>query len=111
MVKLLIFFIPKVIHSSFPDQALLVAAGAVGHALGITICPPARSEDLLRLQNPLEVEAYAEQLLWSIARASRIRMRRLHLVDDWWKSDCGPMLAYTLEDSSPVALLPVKGDR
>lgn len=102
---------PNVIHGSSPEQALLVAAGAVGHALGITICPPARSEDLKRLQNPLEVEAEAEQLLWSIARASRIRIRRLHLVDNWWKSDCGPMLAYTLEDSSPVALLPVKGDR
>lgn len=38
-------------------------------------------------------------------------MRRLHLIGDWWKNDCGPMLAYTLEDESPVALLPVKGDR
>lgn len=92
---------PKVIHDSFSDQALLVAAGAVGHALGITICPPARSEDKKRLKDPLE----------AIARASRIRIRRLHLVGNRWKSDCGPMLGYTLEDESPVALLPVKGDR
>lgn len=100
---------PKVIHGSSPDQPLLVAAGAVGHALGITICPPARSEDFKRLKDP--IDAPAEQLLWSIARASRIRIRRLHLVGNWWKSDCGPMLGYTLEDESPVALLPVKGDR
>ncbi|ARV62940.1 NHLP bacteriocin export ABC transporter permease/ATPase subunit [Nostocales cyanobacterium HT-58-2] len=92
---------PQVIHGTSPDHALLVAAGAVGHALGIRICPPAQSEDFKRLKDPID----------AIARASRIRMRRLHLVGNWWKSDCGPMLAYSLEDESPVALLPVKGDR
>ncbi|NMG11620.1 NHLP bacteriocin export ABC transporter permease/ATPase subunit [Brasilonema sp. UFV-L1] len=92
---------PQMIHGSNSSyQALLVAAGAVGHALGIAICPPAQSEDFKRLKDPLE----------AIARASRIRMRRLHLVGNWWKSDCGPMLGYTLEDESLVALLPVKGN-
>ena len=91
---------PQVIRGNSPSQALLVAAGAVGHALGITICPPAQSENLKCLKDPLE----------AIARASRIRMRRLHLVGNWWKNDCGPMLVYTLEDESPVALLPVTGD-
>ncbi|GAB1544457.1 NHLP bacteriocin export ABC transporter permease/ATPase subunit [Scytonema sp. NUACC21] len=89
----------QVIQGSFPDQALLVAAGAVGRALGIKIRPPAQSEDFKRLKDPLE----------AIARASRIRMRQLHLVGNWWKRDCGPMLAYSLEGESPVALLPVKG--
>ncbi|MFN6558739.1 MAG: NHLP bacteriocin export ABC transporter permease/ATPase subunit [Nostoc sp. ChiSLP01] len=89
----------QIIHgSNSSDQALLVAAGAVGRALGIAIRPPARSEDLKRLKNPID----------AIARASRIRMRRLHLMGNWWKSDCGPMLGYTLADESPVALLPVK---
>ncbi|WP_445638670.1 NHLP bacteriocin export ABC transporter permease/ATPase subunit [Nostoc sp. DSM 114161] len=80
-----------------PDQALLIAAGAVGRALGIKICPPAASEDLSRVQDPVE----------AIARASRIRVRRVQLRDNWWQKDCGAMLAFTLADKLPVALLPV----
>ncbi|MBW4576244.1 MAG: NHLP bacteriocin export ABC transporter permease/ATPase subunit [Aphanothece sp. CMT-3BRIN-NPC111] len=76
---------------------LLIAAGAVGRALGITIRPPANSEDLKRVKEPLE----------AIARASRIRMRRVLLSDNWWKKDCGPLLAYTHGENQPVALLPV----
>ncbi|GAA6618801.1 NHLP bacteriocin export ABC transporter permease/ATPase subunit [Scytonema sp. NUACC26] len=92
---------PQARHGSFPDQALLAAAGAVGRAVGIKICPPSQSEDFERLKDPLE----------AIARASRIRMRQLHLTGNWWKRDCGSMLGYTLEDESPVALLLMKGDR
>ena len=36
-----------------PDQALLVVAGAVGRALGVTIRPPAKSEDLKRVGSPV----------------------------------------------------------
>lgn len=86
---------------SSPEQQLLTAAGAVGRALGITIRPPAKSEDLSRVSEPLE----------AIARASRVRMRRLHLTDKWWLKDCGPMLAYTRQGKRPVALLPVSADR
>lgn len=84
-----------------PDQALLVATGAVGKAMGITIRPPAKSENLKRLQDPLE----------AIARSSQIRMRRVSLTDKWWKKDSSPMLAYTLADDHPVALLQVAGNR
>lgn len=87
---------PRKISTSFGGTALLVAAGAVGHALGIKINPPAKSEDLQRVN---ELEA--------IAHASRIRIRQVLLIDDWWKQDSGPLLAYTLEDRNPVALLPI----
>ncbi len=87
--------------SSQPDQALLIAAGAVGKALGIEIRPPSTSEDPKRVQDPVE----------AIARASRIRVRRIKLRDNWWQKDCGPMLAYTLEGKLPVALLPVSDTR
>ncbi|MFN6558585.1 MAG: NHLP bacteriocin export ABC transporter permease/ATPase subunit [Nostoc sp. ChiSLP01] len=80
-----------------PDQALLMAAGAVGRALGIKISPPAASEDLSRVQDPVE----------AIARASRIRVRRVQLRDNWWEKDCGAMLAFRFADKLPVALLPV----
>ncbi|BCL33960.1 NHLP bacteriocin export ABC transporter permease/ATPase subunit [Nostoc sp. MS1] len=78
-------------------KPLLVAAGAVGRSLGVTIRPPARSQDLKRVKEPLE----------AIARASRLRMRRILLRDNWWEKDCGPLVAYTQEDHQPVALLPI----
>ncbi|MBW4596288.1 MAG: NHLP family bacteriocin export ABC transporter peptidase/permease/ATPase subunit [Brasilonema angustatum HA4187-MV1] len=89
------------LDSTDPDQALLIAAGAVGRALGIKICPPAASEDLSRVQDPVE----------AIARASHIRVRRIQLRDKWWEKDSGAMLAFTIEDKLPVALLPVSATR
>ncbi|WGV26487.1 NHLP bacteriocin export ABC transporter permease/ATPase subunit [Halotia branconii] len=76
---------------------LLIAAGAVGRALGVKICPPARSENLKRVKEPLE----------AIVRASRIRMRRVLLRDNWWEKDSGALVAYTEQDNRPVALLPI----
>ncbi len=83
-----------------PDQALMIAAGAVGRALGIKICPPAQSEDLRRVVEPLE----------AIARASQVRMRRISLADKWWKKDSGPILTYT-KDDHPVAILPISDNQ
>ncbi|MGG6295599.1 NHLP bacteriocin export ABC transporter permease/ATPase subunit [Leptolyngbya sp. AN02str] len=82
--------------SQTSDMALLESAGAAGRALGIPILPPAESEDWRRLKDPLE----------AIARASHIRFRRVALREGWWKRDGGPLLAYTLADNRPVALLP-----
>jgi NHLM bacteriocin system ABC transporter ATP-binding protein len=79
---------------------LLIAAGAVGRAQGMMINPPAQSEDLSRVKDPLE----------AIARASRFRTRRVLLTGDWWQEEHGPLLGYTNTDKSPVALLPYKGN-
>ncbi len=79
---------------------LLIAAGAVGRAIGVTIRPPARSENLQRVKEPLE----------AIVRASRIRMRRVLLQGRWWEKDCGCLVAYTL-DNRPIALLLVSTNR
>ncbi|NJO79741.1 MAG: NHLP bacteriocin export ABC transporter permease/ATPase subunit [Cyanobacteria bacterium RM1_2_2] len=79
------------------DTPLLMAAGAVGKAMGVTIEPPMQSENLQRLKDPLE----------AIARASQLRLRRVLLRGNWWQRDGGPILAYTREDHQPVALLPV----
>lgn len=81
------------------DSPLLVVAGAVGKALGVPIRPPGKWEDLKRVQEPLE----------AIMRASRIRMRQVLLRDDWWKKDCGPLIAYTQQDNQLVVLLPSQG--
>jgi NHLM bacteriocin system ABC transporter ATP-binding protein len=80
---------------------LLVAAGAVGRAMGVKISPPARSENLKRLKEPLE----------AIVRASHLRMRRVLLRDNWWQKDGGALVAYTREDNRPMALLPISADR
>ncbi len=79
------------------EAALLAATGAAGRAMGITICPPAASEDLRRVRDSLE----------AIARASQIRIRQVMLRDRWWQQASEPLLAYRLEDRRPVALLPV----
>ncbi|WP_442940696.1 NHLP family bacteriocin export ABC transporter peptidase/permease/ATPase subunit [Nostoc sp.] len=89
------------VDANHPDRALLVAAGAVGRALGVEIRPPAASEDVKRVQDPVE----------AIARASHIRVRRIQLRDNWWQKDSGPMLAFTLQDNLPVALLPISDTR
>ncbi len=83
------------------DSPLFVAAGAIGKALGVTIRPPAESEDFKRVKEPLE----------AIMRASRVRMRRVLLRDNWWEKDSGSLAAYTHEDNRLVALLPVSPTR
>ena len=83
------------------DSPLLAAAGAVGKALGVTIQPPAPSENTARTKEPLE----------AIARASQLRLRRVLLRGQWWQKDSGPLITYTREDRHPVALLPIKGNR
>lgn len=79
---------------------LLIAAGAVGKAMGIKILPPPASEDSARIKDPVE----------AIARASQCRTRRVLLTGDWWQAEHDPLLAYTKADL-PVALLPESGNR
>ncbi|MEB3233045.1 MAG: NHLP bacteriocin export ABC transporter permease/ATPase subunit [Leptolyngbyaceae bacterium] len=83
------------------DSPLLFAAGAVGKALGVRIEQPGESENSQYVKEPLE----------AIARASRLRFRRILLRPGWWQRDSGPILAYTCEDHHPVALLPIAGHR
>ncbi|WP_420970787.1 NHLP bacteriocin export ABC transporter permease/ATPase subunit [Bradyrhizobium sp. B120] len=40
-----------------------------------------------------------------IARASRLRIRRVQLRDRWWSSDAGPLLGWHGPESDPVALI------
>ncbi len=83
------------------QQALLVAAGAVGKALGIEIRPPGISEDSQEIKDSVE----------ALARASCIRVRQIKLPDNWWRQDLGPILAYTEKTKLPVALLPTSDTR
>ena len=92
---------PEEDSALYADTPLLIAAGAVAKALGVTIQPPAQSENIKRVKEPIE----------AIARASQLRLRRILLRGDWWRQDGGPILAYTRQDKHPVALLPVGSNR
>ncbi|HEY9657456.1 MAG TPA: ABC transporter transmembrane domain-containing protein, partial [Allocoleopsis sp.] len=76
-------------------EPLLIAAGAVGRAIGMQIKPPAASENMKRVKEPLE----------AIARASQMRLRKVQLRERWWRDDCGSLLGYLRSDNTPVALL------
>ncbi len=79
------------------ETPLLIAVGAVGKALGITINTSAKSEKSHSIE--------------AIARASGFRTRRVTLIPNWWKTDSGPLLAFTKEENLPVALLPIKSNK
>ena len=81
-------------------DALLMVAGAVGRSIGVPIEPPMEADDPSRMRDPLE----------AIARASRLRLRRILLRDRWWEKDSGAIIAYTRQDKRPIALLPVAGN-
>ncbi|MEL6250282.1 MAG: ABC transporter transmembrane domain-containing protein, partial [Cyanobacteria bacterium J06627_15] len=80
------------------ETPLLIAAGAVAHALGVEVRPASTAEDPGRIKEPLE----------AVARASQLRLRRVLLRGQWWTQDSGPLVAYTRANHQPVALLPVK---
>ena len=77
------------------DSPLLRALSAVGRSIGVDIRPPAESEALRGEGNRVE----------AIARASRIRARRVKLKGKWWRRDCGALLGYTGEARRPVGLI------
>ena len=47
----------------------------------------------------------------AIARASRVRVRRVALKGDWWRQENGPLVAYLASDDQPVAILPASPTR
>jgi NHLM bacteriocin system ABC transporter ATP-binding protein len=44
--------------------------------------------------------------LRALARASRFRIRQVALRGEWWRSECGAMVAFRGEHNQPVALIP-----
>jgi NHLM bacteriocin system ABC transporter ATP-binding protein len=81
------------------QEPLLVACQLVGNAMGVSIsAPPSALKQLSQ-----------SRVLYNIAAASRIRMRKVALRGRWWKDDNGPFLAFLGEEKRPVALLPTSG--
>ena len=72
------------------------ACRLVGAALGVQVRTPPESAGPLQQRNLIE----------GIAKASRLRIRRVLLAGDWWQDKPGPLLGFTAGDQRPVALLP-----
>ncbi len=66
-----------------PEDPLLAACRLVGNHLGLAITAPRRAGEK-KLSDPVS----------AVARASRIRVRRVALAGDWWRQDNGPLLAF-----------------
>jgi NHLM bacteriocin system ABC transporter ATP-binding protein len=96
---------------------LLWATQLVGHRLGIAIqAPPGwlrgrgMDGEQAAITHPSppttdQSSPHHASAVAAIARASRVRLRRVLLQGDWWRQDSGPLLAFT-HDQQPVALLP-----
>ncbi len=78
------------------ETPLLTVVSVVGQVLGVKIMPQAASEDMSRINDPIE----------PIARASKLRYRKILFSPEWWKRDSGPLVAFLGEERKPVALLP-----
>ena len=75
---------------------LFAACTLVGAALDFVMKPaPPRKE-----------EEHARDPLAEIARASRVRTRRVVLKGEWWRHETGPLLAYLADGNQPVAIVP-----
>lgn len=76
---------------------LLIAVKEIAQKQGMTVhLPSCAFAQLDQVRHPLDV----------IANASRFRIRRVTLIGQWWRSDCGAFLAYGAEDFRPLAILP-----
>lgn len=73
----------------------------VASSPGWTLAGFSRSLEQGRRADPVE----------AIARASRIRVRRVRLEGDWWRQDNGPLLVFRQVDARPLALLPTAPTR
>lgn len=55
---------------------------------------------------PLPGGAGINDRISTLARLARVRTRQVHLSEQWWKHDTGPLLARLVDSDAPVALLP-----
>ena len=78
------------------QQPLLAACRMVGRSAGLEF--PAGV--------PANTARYQRDPVGAIARASRVRVRRVLLENEWWKKDVGPLLGHLDDESRPVAILP-----
>ena len=78
-------------------EACRIAAQSIGAAV---VAPPNRRPTQRALSDATE-----------IARASRLRSRRVLLRQNWWRRNVGPLVAWQDETGEPVAIVPISPRR
>jgi NHLM bacteriocin system ABC transporter ATP-binding protein len=78
------------------EDTLFAAFRLVAGAGGVVVEPPAARPDT---RDPIQ----------ALARACRVRARRVVLREGWWRADNGPLLGRWADASVPIALLPARG--
>ena len=78
------------------EDALFAAFRIVAQAQGLEVEPPVEAPPV---KDPIQ----------GLARACRVRARRVVLREGWWREDNGPLLGRWNGRSVPLALLPVRG--
>lgn len=81
------------------EDSLFPAFRLVAAAEGIQVAELRRRHEAVKPRDPVN----------ALARAYRVRIRRVALRDGWWKKDCGPLLGRLDGRPRAVALLPVPG--
>ena len=79
------------------EDTLFAAFRLVAQAQGIAVEPPAEHEGPVR--DPVQ----------GLARACRVRARKVVLREGWWRGDNGPLLGRWADRAAPLALLPARG--
>ena len=79
------------------EESLLAAFRLVAAAEGIEVGHLPKGHELLQSSDPIQ----------AVARAYRVRTRRVTLRGEWWKRDNGPLLGRLAERSRAVALFPL----
>jgi ATP-binding cassette subfamily C protein len=77
------------------DDTLFAAFRLVAAAGGVVVEPPAARPNT---RDPIQ----------SLARACRVRARRVVLREGWWRADNGPLLGRWADTPVPIALLPTR---
>ncbi|MBF4692599.1 NHLP bacteriocin export ABC transporter permease/ATPase subunit [Fusibacter ferrireducens] len=88
-------------HENLRSEDPLVAACLlVAQKMKIHLIVP-KKEKLLNSKDPL----------LEIVRASQIRHRQVALKGEWWRTDSGPLLAFSEANNRPLALIPIAPDK
>lgn len=71
-------------------------------------CQVIADHSQFKFEEPKHIDANetsAKNLLYAIAKSSKIRVRKIILRDAWWKEENGHLLAFTKQKNEPVALI------
>ena len=83
-------------------NTLLSTCQLLGKAVGFEIKEPKKIESY---------ESGVSNQLYTIAKSSNIRIRKVILRGNWWKEENGHLLAFTKNDKVPVALIQKKANQ